>query len=83
MDMNLYPHFDRVQAILAEAFQVPAADISPEMHFGDIPQWDSMGHMDVMMRLESEFGVEVNADTIASLTSIRAICNYLGENHKE
>jgi acyl carrier protein len=39
-----------------------------------------MGHMEVMMRLEEFFGVEINADTIATLTSFEAIRQYL-ENH--
>jgi len=36
--------------------------------------------MEVMMALEAEFGVETNADTIAALTSVPAICTYLKEN---
>jgi len=30
--------------------------------------------------LEAEFGVEINADTIAALTSLPTICEYLKEN---
>jgi acyl carrier protein len=70
----------RVQGILAEAFQVPLEEIDPGLAFGDLPQWDSMGHMEVIMRLEESFGIEVNADTIANLTSVPAICSYLEEN---
>lgn len=69
----------RIQGILAEALQVPLEEIGPELAFGDLPQWDSMGHMEVIMRLEESFGIEVNADTIAGLTSLPAICSYLEE----
>jgi len=69
----------RVQAILAEALQVPPDEINPQLAFGDLPQWDSMGHMEVIMRLEESFGIEVNADTIAGLTSVPVICSYLEE----
>ncbi len=34
-----------------------------------------------MMRLEEFFGVEINAETIAALTSFEAIRQYLEENH--
>jgi acyl carrier protein len=67
----------RIQGILADALQVPRDEINPELAFGDLPQWDSMGHMEVIMRLEESFGIEVNADTIAGLTSVPAICSYL------
>jgi acyl carrier protein len=70
----------RVQTLLSEALGVPPAEITPEMTFGDLPQWDSMGHMEVMMFLEEHFGVEISAETIAQLTSIPAICAYIQEN---
>jgi acyl carrier protein len=70
----------RVQILLAEALQVEVGEITPDLAFGDLPAWDSMGHMEVMMRLEEQFGIEVSADTIASLTSVAAICSYLEED---
>jgi acyl carrier protein len=70
-----------VQQLLADCLQAPLADITPTLEFGDLPQWDSLGHMEVMMRLEEEFGVEINADTIAALISIPAICNYIEVNN--
>jgi acyl carrier protein len=74
----------QVRALLVEVLQVPEEQVTPELGFGDLPQWDSMGHMEVMMLLESQFDVEINAETIAELTSIPAICKYIQEqNHAE
>lgn len=70
----------RIQALLVESLRVPPDQITPELTFGDLPQWDSMGHMEVMMALEAQFGIEINADTITTLTSVPAITNYLQEN---
>lgn len=67
----------RIQSILVEALQITPSMITPYLAFGDLPQWDSMGHMEVMMRLEENFGIEINADTIATLTSLTAIRQYL------
>ena len=39
-----------------------------------------MGHMEVMMALEQAFGVEINAETIAGLTSVAAIRRHIQEN---
>lgn len=72
---------NRIQALLVESLRATPDQITPELAFGDLPQWDSMGHMEVMMALEAQFGVEINADTIAALTSIPSICSYLQENH--
>lgn len=70
----------QIQEVLGAALQVPQDEITPELTFGDMPQWDSMGHMEVMMSLEERFGIEINADTIANLTSIPAIRAYLEAN---
>ena len=70
----------RVQALVAEALQAPSDLVIPELAFGDLPQWDSLGHMEIMLRLEEQFGVAVDADTIARLVSIEEICRYLQEN---
>ena len=74
---------ERVQALLAEAIQVPPDLVTPDLAFGDLPQWDSLGHMEVMMRLEDQFGIEISADTIAELISIPEICTYLQEQGHE
>jgi acyl carrier protein len=71
---------DRVQALLAEAIQVPVEMVSPDLEFGDLPQWDSLGHMEVMLKLEDEFGVPIDTDTIANLISVPKICQFLEEN---
>jgi acyl carrier protein len=70
----------RVQSLLAEAIQVPGEIVTPDLSFGDLPQWDSLGHMEVMLRLEDEFGVAIDADTIAQLISIPEICRFLESN---
>lgn len=70
----------RVKQVLAEVFQLPADELADDLIFGDIPQWDSMGHMEVMMSLEQNFGVEVTTETIGGLTSLQAIYSYLEQN---
>ena len=70
----------KVTSALTQALRLPSAQVTPTLAFGDLPQWDSMGHMEVMMVLENQFGIEINAETIAALTSVPAICAYIQEN---
>lgn len=72
---------EQVQALLAEAIQAPPELVTEDLAFGDLPQWDSLGHMEVMLRLEEQFGVAIDADVIAQLISIPEICNYLKANN--
>jgi acyl carrier protein len=71
---------EQVRALLSAALQVPEDQITPDLAFGDIPQWDSMGHMEVIMSLENLFGVEISPDTITDLVSLPIIYNYLQVN---
>jgi acyl carrier protein len=70
---------DQVKSLFADQFQITKAEINDDLSFGDLPQWDSLGHMSVIAALEDQFHVEVDADLIAKLVSIKAICEYLEE----
>jgi acyl carrier protein len=72
----------QIQSILSAAFQVPPEMVTPDLEFGDIPEWDSLGHMEMMMQLEEEFGIEISADTIAVLISISKIAEYIQEQNQ-
>ncbi len=71
---------NRVLSLVVEALQVSPPEITPETAFGDLPAWDSMGHMEIMLALEEHFGLEIDADTIASLTGVPQIVTHLKEN---
>lgn len=68
---------ERVQLLVADAIQVAPEMVTQDLAFGDLPQWDSLGHMEVMMRLEDQFDVEIDADIIAELISVPEICAFL------
>jgi acyl carrier protein len=67
----------RLKDFLASQFKVDKDSISEDLSFGDLPQWDSLGHMSLMAAIEDQFGVEVNADAIADLVNYKAILGFL------
>ena len=71
----------RVQTLIAETLQIPPESITPILAFGGIAEWDSMGHMQIMMALETQFGLDIDADTILALTTVPAICAHLEQAH--
>ena len=73
----------RLRLMLADIFQVPPEEITPDLAFGDLPQWDSLGHMELMMRLEEGFNAEITTESIAVLTSLPVIITYLQEHGYE
>lgn len=71
---------EQVINILIEQLQIGREDITEDLTFGDIPQWDSLGHMMVMAALEEKFGEEINTEAIAELVNFKAIREYI-EKH--
>jgi acyl carrier protein len=70
---------ENVIQALTQALNVEDGEVTAETQFGDLPQWDSMGHMEVLVELEKNFGVEISAETITELVSVPAICTYIEE----
>jgi acyl carrier protein len=66
-----------LRGIFAEIFHIAPEDIDAETQFGELPQWDSMGHMDLMVALETKYGIEISAETISQLISIPAIIAHI------
>jgi acyl carrier protein len=69
--------YEELKAFLVEHLQMDPKAVSPSMAFGDVPEWDSIGHMTLIAALEEAYGIEVTANTISELTSVDAICSYL------
>ena len=69
--------FSEIQKIMADVFEVALADIAMDTQFGDLPKWDSMGHMDLMLALETKFSISISADSIRELVSIPAILDAI------
>ena len=80
MDTSKTELLDKVRNMIAEVLEVPLEEIGTGITFGDIPQWDSMGHMEVMLALEEGFGVAVNAYTIGELVNLKVIVEHIAQN---
>ncbi len=62
----------RVRETLARVFQLSAAEAG-DLRMGLHPLWNSMGHMQLIVELEKEFGLRFPTYEIAELLSTEAI----------
>lgn len=69
----------RVRQSVVSALGVADIDVTADTAFGSIPQWDSMGHMNVVLAIEQAFGVTFESYEIADLTSVPSIIAALTE----
>jgi acyl carrier protein len=51
---NLNQH---VRDVIVKTFKLSSEDSGCELRMGSVPGWDSLGHMNLVVELEREFGV--------------------------
>jgi acyl carrier protein len=65
--------------LVAEALDRPEGDIPPEGSIHSISAWDSLGHVRVMLAIESAIGHPLSSDAIAAVISVADIAALLAE----
>jgi acyl carrier protein len=59
--------FERVQRVATDIFNVPAAQIVPAATPEMIEGWDSLQHLNLVVALEQEFGLQFTAEDVEQL----------------
>lgn len=59
-----------VAEIVKEVFMVRRSDLGPDTVVMDMPEWDSLTHMQFITRLEDEHKVTFTGDEIAQMRTI-------------
>lgn len=69
--------FEKLQEIMATALELPASAIRENSTMDEIEEWDSLGHVHIMVALEQAFDLYMDVDDFAELDSVPAILQYL------
>lgn len=68
---------EKVIKIVSEATKVEATNIKAETNFIDDLNLDSLDMVEMMMKMEEEFGVEIPEDKTEDLKTINDVTNFL------
>ena len=55
-------------------------DVDATVSQQNCPQWDSIAHLNIIIELESQFGLSLEPDEIAQITSFQDIMRVLEQN---
>ena len=55
---------------VAETFSVDQSILKPDTAPGDFPEWDSLGHLNLLTGLEEKFNISFDMDETMSIQSI-------------
>ena len=56
--------------ILADVLEVPPEEITPGLNAETVSNWDSFRHLQVILAIEGEYGVQFDPQRIPELTSV-------------
>ena len=66
-----------VYQLVAKALNCDMDALSESSQFGITPEWDSLGHINVMVLLNKQCNVDINEETIGKYNSIREITKIM------
>lgn len=68
---------NKVREAFKAAFDVDPQLISLETSAGDIPAWDSVGHLSLATNLEQAFGITLDVDELMEMENVREIMRVI------
>jgi len=68
---------DRTRRVVAEVFGLPVEQVTLATSHETLPDWDSLNVLNVLMAVESEFGVTVAPEEAAEFVSVERIVAVL------
>ncbi len=69
----------KVIRIVSESLNISADDLDIESMFGDIPEWDSLKHVTMITRVETDFDLVFDVDQITEIECIEDIIDLVEE----
>jgi acyl carrier protein len=63
--------------VVGEVLRLDPSQIPDDASSEDLPGWDSLTHLELMLALEAELGVRISAERMLELTSLPAIERFV------
>jgi acyl carrier protein len=64
------PVHDALEQVFRDVFGDDTIALTEETTARDIPQWDSLGHVNLMFAIEERFGVRFRGNELAELANV-------------
>jgi acyl carrier protein len=66
--------------LVAQALTQPPASIADDGSIHTVPAWDSLGHVRVILAIESSIGRPLSSEAIAAIASVADVAAILAES---
>lgn len=72
---------EEVFAEVAEQLKIDSSDLDEMSSVGKVENWDSIGHLNLMVFLGEKYGFEVDAGVLAEYQTLGDIYNLIKSNN--
>jgi acyl carrier protein len=62
--------YQRLTEIFREVFDDPSLVPTPQMKAGDVPEWDSFNHINLIVAIEARFKIKFKSTELESLRNV-------------
>ena len=70
---------EEIVKIIAGILEVDVCDIEMDTAVGDLPEWDSMHHLQIIAELEKVYNIKFNASDLAELEDVSDLISLVEE----
>jgi acyl carrier protein len=70
---------ERLNRVFQDVFDDPDIQINNETTAEDIELWDSLNHINLVLAVEKEFGIKLNAPEVAKLENVGAMLQVIAD----
>jgi len=69
--------YSRLTTIFHDVFDDDAIVVTPDLTADDVPEWDSLSHIRLMLAVQKAFSIKMSAAQIASLKTVGDLANLV------
>jgi acyl carrier protein len=70
-----------LQDIIAAALSIPAEEVTDDLSYQSIPEWDSVSHIYLITELEAAFNITIDTDEILEMSSVEKVKETLRKHN--
>ena len=66
-----------LQEVIAKAFGITPNDVTDELEYQSIPEWDSVSHLVLVTELEAAYGITIEFEDVLTMGSVGKVRELL------
>ena len=72
-----------LQQVIAKAFGIPENNITDELEYQSIPEWDSVSHLMLVTELEAAYSITIEMEDVLTMGSVAKVKELLKKYNVE